>query len=127
MKFEWEASLRDHVHKTPTASTNSLKESAASMPLQKVSKGESNTSQLMGNDGPMSPVKLTKAQMLAIKQREEIVALKDAFDNHLKITDKISRQSRRKKALREFDRNQSSRGRVYQSASDKIKRTYSFR
>ena len=75
--------------------------------------------------GPMSPVKLTEAQLLAMTQRDEILAMKEAFDTRLKVTDKISKQSRRrrKKALREYDRIQRQvEAEAAMSASDKIRR-----
>ena len=102
MKFEWETSLRDQVHKTQNASTKSLK----GVPSEKRDQSSPTWTESGNFDmnaygkGPMSPVKLTEAQLLAMTQRDEILAMKEAFDTRLKVTDKIGKQSRRRRKKR---------------------------
>ncbi len=125
VKFEWETSLRDHVHKTPNASTKSLAGAGTPGSSHKEDGGEKGPSAPTYGTEPVSPVKLTEAQLLAIKQRQEVIVLREAFESRLKITDKISKQSKRKrkKALREHDRTlRKVDTEATMSASDKIRR-----
>lgn len=88
VKFRWEGSLRTPLYPSPLKDGDAPKARSLENPL----------SQLIApavDPGPVSPVRLTAAQLKAVEERDVIMAAKQEFEDKLRITEKLSRKNNR--------------------------------